>query len=268
VVTTDAAGRFSMPGVPAGTIILRASKPNYSTATQGALVTPGTNTPFTFSLEPFNPVAVNITGLVTDGNDVAVPDARISINWPVPGSTVTDTAGAYNLALSVRPPDPMRPGAWWGPAAILAQKSGHEPDERYATLAPRTPVNFRLYPIIRLPPGAMTFLAIANDDPYCYEVTHAFSSDPPAWSCRTVRMSPAQSGTLTLDVEWDDTAAVLGLQVRDGRSGWLCCDAHQSNRVSSGTELLVDVVLINGRVNRPPPLGSVPFVLKTSLTRD
>jgi hypothetical protein len=268
VVTTDADGRFSMPGVPAGIVTLRASKTNYSTAQQSALLVPNANPPFRFSLEPFDPRDVNITGLVTDGNGTGVPGARISINWPVPGSTVSDATGAYSLALTVRPPDPMRPSAWWGPGAVLAEKAGHEPDERYAALAPRTPIDFRLYPIIRLPPGATVRLAVAGIDPYCYEVMRTFNSDPPAWSCRTVRITPPFTGTLTLELEWDNASAVLGLQVRDGRSGWECCDAQQSNRVSAGAELLVDIVLINGRVNRPSPAGSTSFLLKTSLTRE
>ncbi len=265
VLTTGADGGFSMPGVSAGVITLRASKPNYSTATQSAIVAPASNPPFRFLLEPFNPVAVNVVGRVTDGSDIGVAGASIRINGPVLGSTISDATGAYSLALSVRPPDPMRPGAWWGPVAVLAEKAGHEPDERYTTLAPRTPIDFRLHPVIRLSPGATVHVAVANNDPYCDEV-RIFNG--PAWPCRTVRITSTQTGTLMLDVEWDDDTAVLGLQVRDGGSGWPCCNAQQSNRVSAGMELLVDVVLINGRVNRPPPIGPISFVLKTAMTRE
>ena len=98
-VITGNDGRFSMPGVPAGGIVLRASKTNYSTVTQGAVVAPTSNSPFRFLLEPFNPVAVSIAGRVTDGEH-GVAGARIGIRSPVNDSTLSDATGNYTLALS------------------------------------------------------------------------------------------------------------------------------------------------------------------------
>jgi hypothetical protein len=261
VVRTGADGRFSMPGVPAGMISLRASKTNYSTATAGALVAPGSNAPFRFSLEPLNPVAVNITGRVTDGSGAGVSGASVRIEWPIIGSTITDATGGYSLALSVRPPDFGRPGAWWGPTTVFAEKAGHEREERYVTLAAQTPLEFRLYPTIRFVPGETIALAVAHDDPYCYELSRVYTEW--AWPCRIVRLTPSQTGTLMLELERYDAAGELGLQALDGRDTWFCCDARQSGHVVAGTEVRVEVVLIE-RAGLPP-MRSVPFRLKTSM---
>lgn len=257
-VITGPDGRFSMPGVPAGGIVLRASKTNYSTVTQGAVVAPAANSPFRFLLEPFNPLTVNIVGRVTDGEH-GVAGARIGIRSPVNDSTLSDATGAYTLALSVRGPDPARPGAWWGPQPVRAEKEGHEPDERWVTLAARTPIDFRLHRTIHVAPGASLDLSISNADPSCDEV---FTFDPWSWPCRVVRITPTRSGTLTLGLDWDEGADTLGLQGRDRDVGLFCCEATQSGPVVAGKELVVDILLMN---SRRPPSESVTVRLRTAL---
>ena len=256
-VVTGADGRFSMPGVPAGGIVLRASKTNYSTVTQGAVVAPTVNSPFRFALEPFNPVAVNIVGRVTDGEH-GVAGARIGIRSPVNDSTLSDATGAYTLALSVRGPDPARPGAWWGPQAVRAEKEDHEPDERWVTLAARTPIDFRLHRTIYIAPGASLALEISTADPSCDEV---FTFDALSWPCRVVRITPQRSGTLTLGLESDE-GAEMGLQGRDRDAGMFCCEARQSGPVVAGREMVVDILLMN---RRRPPSDPVSVRLRTSL---
>ncbi|ATB50437.1 carboxypeptidase regulatory-like domain-containing protein [Corallococcus macrosporus] len=107
---TDAEGRFTLEGLPAGTHTLVARKPGYYDATQRVQVQAGETTTVTLQLRA---ELGALQGLVIREDEAPVPDARVTLTET--GATrTTDEQGHVDFG-------PLVPGTY----TVVAEKNGH-----------------------------------------------------------------------------------------------------------------------------------------------
>lgn len=93
--TTDAAGSYTLTGVPVGTVQLVASASGFQSVTQGVTVNGGATTTANFTLTAA-PTSGTVTGKITNVSNGALL-AGATVSWSG-GSTTSNTSGIYTLA--------------------------------------------------------------------------------------------------------------------------------------------------------------------------
>ncbi len=90
--TTDAAGHYSLTGIPAGEAQVTVQAAGYATEVRHVAVTGGSTTTLDVALARPG----NVSGVVTNA-DTDVPVAGVTVGYPG-GITLTDSAGQYSIA--------------------------------------------------------------------------------------------------------------------------------------------------------------------------
>ena len=174
---------------------------------------------------------VRLSGLVVDGGDEPVPDARIAVesgDGRTLVETVADASGSYAFAVERR-----------DRIVVTVQKDGFEPSRLHFTLvasvAAEVTTHLRLQQIVRINAGASIRLAIGEDPSACYD---AYEMDE--WFCRRVRVISQSAGQLQIDsVITDATRIRLQLPGRVERA-----TATLRLAVEAGSETTVDVLFL------------------------
>jgi hypothetical protein len=108
--------------------------------------------------------------------------------------------------------------------------------------------DYRLYRIRTINAGTATRLAVSSEDPWC-----GFEAE---WSCRIVRITSAQAGTLIVEAIPDSASAGFGLVVSNAYRYPFTLTPRLSIPVGAGQETSVDLLLrfewINGKPSGPP----------------
>jgi hypothetical protein len=175
---------------------------------------------------------------VYDGDGHSVAGASIAVAVGVPEVSVASALSGETGAFDVPVILPPAPSGGWAPARLRATEAGYETDTHFAYVDANAKQDFRLYKTIRIQPRDSLGLTVHDDDPLC-----GLNAD---WSCRTVRLTPTSSGTLTVAVQSEDDAT-LGLEIEPLFFPWpsLPPPNEVSIRVSAGVELTVCVLLVS-----------------------
>jgi hypothetical protein len=179
---------------------------------------------------PFPTVAVS--GRVLDDAAGGVPGASLKFSDFVQ-KTITTTAdgtGAFSATVA-----PFRFGF-----GARVEKAGYEPAYYFVSTegGPDVRRDLHLYPPLRFAAGASVQVPIQVDDPIC-------GSDD-EFRCRTVRITAASTGALTVEVSSDGADAPVSLGMTMGFSMF---GSQLLWKLEAGSELVVDV-LVDGRTRR------------------
>src|SRR5262249_43210739 len=134
--------------------------------------------------------------------------------------TSADGAGFYELDF-----DAMRDVAG-GVGNAVAEQSAYEHDNRYIVATRQEAVqNFYLCRIERISAGESLSLTVRPDDTFC-----GLSDE---WRCRTVRITPPATGTLSVSLISNDAPNLTGLELyQQGQQfnpgSYRCCSAEAS----------------------------------------
>ncbi len=95
---TSSDGRYQIPNVPAGDVVLQAAKSGYSTANAATSITAGGLAVFSSSLTPVTAPATAIEGVIKDAaTDLPISGATISLSGATTATATTDGSGAYRV---------------------------------------------------------------------------------------------------------------------------------------------------------------------------
>ena len=235
---------------------------------------------------PRQPVAFELTGVVTDENGKPLSGAKIIVDFlasDVPGTHYSETSGVADEQGVYRITFTAVPGAMKGPvgtddavAFALAAPSGclwpappsacaYDADSRYVLATTRNAIqSFHLHRITRITAGESTVLTIAPDDAICINNVQDMHPWPSEFVCRTVRIVAPVDGTMNVEaVPPEDGSALPNLEVETVGASGPCCSERMANPISivvaAGTEVMANVEL---------PWGSIrshSFVVKTSM---
>lgn len=207
------------------------------------------------------PPLVSVRGVVRDDRDQPLPAARVSMDpcSAALGSVMTGTDGGYTAA--------FRPGPC-GSTRVTITADGYEPHQEVIALSESSSHDFVLHPLARIVAGEALSLVLAPGDQKCDE----WPMDSNEWPCRKLHVTANATGTLSVQVRWDDPVHQLGLQVYrrwPPREAPPCCDAPTvSVPVEPGDDVEVEVLFLNlgFRPLGGPAHGPQRFTLLTSLS--
>ena len=187
------------------------------------------------------PDSGRVIGRVVDSANGPVAGARVT-QWDTSHTAISDASGTFDLTISIKPLD----RTFW----VTVEKVGYETSELPRSVENAATTLLRLHQIRTIAAGGSVHLALNPDDSACgYH-----------WGfvCRTVRVRPQSSGTLTLEV-LSDGATGIGIPV--GPSGFpQRLEQRISIPVRAGSEVSVEVA------TGEPVGSSVGFTVNTSLT--
>ena len=195
-------------------------------------------------------VTAHLRGRVLEDGQAPVPGATVKVGGSPGGSALTDTGGAFDIAVTINPQS--RPlGFVW----VNIDKPGYERSLSGASFesfgAPSgiadVSQDYRLYRIRTITAGAAVRLAVTPDDPWC-----GFEAE---WTCRIIRIRSPQAGTLIVAATADD-ASGFGLVASGVYKYPFTLTPRLSIPVSAGQETSVDLLTafawVNGKPVGPP----------------
>lgn len=129
-----------------------------------------------------------------------------------------------------------------GVGSLRAEQPGHETDGRYLgpAMHEESIQNLHLYRIRRINPGETVSLVVRADDTFC-----GFEFE---WVCRTVRITAAQPGTLTITLVAHNATDETGLEVIERVPAGVpfrprCCSPQVSLEVGAGAEVIANLLV-------------------------
>jgi hypothetical protein len=191
--------------------------------------------PRTTTSVPAPPSAsLRLTGVVTDDEGRSVSGASVTVH-PSGGnvvSTTTDMTGAYTVEFDTRA------NAVFSTGFLVVSQPGYEQYSRYLNLAANGQIaqNLHLHRLTRIAAGAVTSIVVAPADSSC-----GLSDE---WVCRTVRVTTAAPGTLTLTLASDPPTRQVRFCVSEASVPFQCDPSSLAFRVSAGAEVIVELDLV------------------------
>jgi len=257
-----------------------------TTPTRGQSVSPSEGPPAPVPSSPRQPVAFELTGLVTDENGKPLSGAKITVDFlasDVPGTHYSETSGVSDERGIYRITFTAVPGAMKGPvgtddavAFAFAAPAGclwpappsacaNDADSRYVLATTKNAIqSFHLHRITRITAGESTVLTIAPDDAICINNVQDMHPWPSEFVCRTVRIVAPGDGIMHIEaIPVEAGAALPDLEVETIGASGPCCSERMANPISivvaAGTEVMANVELPWGSI------GSHSFIVKTSM---
>ena len=183
-----------------------------------------------------------MSGRVLDTAGTPVPGVALTFyRFPNGSRAVTDAAGSYDVRV-----DPGIDGI-----NVIAEKAGYETTDQYILVRSAGDVTYdvRLHAIVRVAAGGSLDLALESDDPHC-----GFDAE---YLCRTVRITAAVPGTVTVTVVPGRPAASLGVALTSDVTP--TPSPRLSFRVAGNSETRISILMSF------PYTTPAPFTVQTSL---